>query len=81
MRWASFRPLRRRGVSEFDQAAQTNRRVGTRRIRYIEPALQGGGAHGAVIWRVLDRLLALIEQPAAAARRDERAVRAAARLA
>lgn len=29
----------------------------SRRIRHIELALQGGGAHGAFTWGVLDRLL------------------------
>ena len=31
--------------------------MGTRRIRTVELALQGGGAHGAFTWGVLDRLL------------------------
>ena len=29
----------------------------SRRVRHIELALQGGGAHGAFTWGVLDRLL------------------------
>ena len=31
--------------------------MGTRRIRTVELALQGGGAHGAFTWGVLDRAL------------------------
>jgi len=36
---------------------KTNKRASTKEIKKINLALQGGGAHGAVTWGVLDRLL------------------------